>query len=238
MKNNTLVFIMAGLFFLVTISALPMVSGVYDAGTFKRGNTINLRLPCEYNGTFCSSSAVCNITLPYPDTSLMINNELMTVLGKGMPNYTLPDSSILGIYIGEYTCKEAGEKDTSTFKLEITTTGKEKINTGEGISLLISLVVMITVGIFLFLIAGKFEKNVGKVIFIIGSGLVFFITILYSLVILNQNFGGFSAFTEGFANFFFVIEIMGSVCLTFVILYLLLLAIKSWKIHRGFVDRD
>ena len=120
MKNKYFTLILAGV---LLVLLMPLISAIFDAGVFEQDTTIDLKLPCEFNGTFCSDSAVCNFTLPYPNTTLMIDNGLMTSTGNGMPNITLPDSSVLGVYRGDYTCEDSGYQDSASVRLEITPTG-------------------------------------------------------------------------------------------------------------------
>lgn len=105
-----------GLFVLL---ALPLISGKI----YKQFSTIDVRVSCTYNGTFCASPTICNITIDYPNSSLMIDNENMTVTGNGRPFYRLPDTTITGTYEYSSTCCRGTECDDHSSNFKITSTG-------------------------------------------------------------------------------------------------------------------
>lgn len=220
-----LILILIGIFLISFVSASQETLGIFKQGECVR--LIQLCGDCTYN----------NITsVSYPNSSIALLDKEMTKSGAEF-NYTFCNTSELGVYNVNGVGDLGGIDTVWAYNFEITFNGKEKLNTGEGISLFISLVVMIIVAVFFFLVAGKFENSVGKIIFIMLSVLILFIIILYSVVILTNSFGGFSVFTERYSTFFFVMKIIGSVALTVFTLWLALMAFKSWKIHRGLLDR-
>lgn len=231
MNKYFLVLMLVGI---LLVFAFPIIS----ARIYKQNSIIDLRIPCSYNGSFCAASTPCNITIEYPNSSIFIDNELMTNTGNGMPNYTLPNSAILGIYPFNVACCQAGECDTYSDDLEISYRGEEKLGSGEGLSIFISVVVILVIGIFFFLISLAFKGNIGKIICIGLAGIVFLIATLYSIIILTQNFGGFATLTEGFTTFWFVIRIITTITLTFFTLYCIMVVVKWWKVKRGLIDID
>jgi len=144
MKNNSsLVFIVAGLFFLLsTMSALPLVYAL----TYPQNTRIDLKIPCTLDGFPCSSTATCNITSQYPNSSYLLNNQALTNLNNGDFNV-----SVIFIELGEYqtevNCQDLGQNNTANFPITITQTGSI-ISTAQGIIYIIFLVVLI----FIFLL--------------------------------------------------------------------------------------
>ena len=138
---------------IITLMVLVLAIGISllvstEAKIYKQHSIINLKIPCSYNGTFCSSSALCNITVEYPNSSAMLDEAGMTSSGNGMPNYTLSDSTITGTYQFTTLCCQAGYCDDYSSTFEINKLGEE-LTTYSGIVYAIVLVV----SIFIFLLS-------------------------------------------------------------------------------------
>jgi len=90
---------------------------------FKQDATVDLKVPCSFNGTFCDADTPCEITIYYPNTSLMVDNASLTNTGNGMPNITLPDTSVIGNYQAFATCTQNSVSGESSFEFRITALG-------------------------------------------------------------------------------------------------------------------
>jgi len=133
---------------LIILGILILVTPLIISQLIYQQNTrVNLNLPCAFNGSFCTEIAVCNVSIEYPNGSLIIDNYLMTNTGNGKPNITLPDSSVIGSYHGFYACCQSGYCDDDDFEFEITPTGKSRVNTGEGL-----IHILLTLFIFLLFV--------------------------------------------------------------------------------------
>ena len=109
---------------LIVLFALTFMVGLVSAELiFEQNKNINLRLPCSYNGTFCNESAVCNITITYPNESLLLDNHLMTNNGNGKPNVSISGLNVIGTYQGYYHCCQGGYCDSDDFEFNVTPTG-------------------------------------------------------------------------------------------------------------------
>lgn len=109
--------------FLMGIFLLSFAQAAEESLTFKQHEIIDLKLPCSYNGANCDNSAVCNISIMFPNGTFMVENQPMTNTGNGMPNYTLPTSGIIGIYNYKQNCIQSGLSAADPGTFEITTTG-------------------------------------------------------------------------------------------------------------------
>lgn len=90
---------------------------------FKQNTPTDLKVQCIINGTFCSGLATCNVSVQFPDGSLLINNKKMTNQGS-FHNITLPSTDVLGSYTCSATCCDTGYCGTGTdCNYEITPTG-------------------------------------------------------------------------------------------------------------------
>jgi len=82
------------LFSLIIVSAL----------TFEQNSAITLNFPCTYNGSFAPASTLCNLSIIYPNNSLMVENELASYSGSGIASFIVPDSSVNGNYKVPISC--------------------------------------------------------------------------------------------------------------------------------------
>jgi len=149
---------MKKLILIMLIVSLCLVGTVTSADelVFKQDTVVDLKIPCFNNNSFCSASATCNITILYPNGSVLDNNRLMSN-HITYHNYTLNRSQtvILGIYTTSITCIDGGDKGYSTPIYNITPTGRI-ISTSETalyITLLIGMVV------FLIICLSKISSN-------------------------------------------------------------------------------
>lgn len=149
MKKILLVLII-GIFLITSIGlASAVILEEEKEIIFKQYEYADLKLPCSFNGTNCDNTAVCNISIVYPNQSIfMVENQLMTNTGNGMPNYTLPNSDILGIYNYKMTCTQDAISASTSNTFKITTTGINS-NNKLPIFLLIFSVVLLAMG-FIF----------------------------------------------------------------------------------------
>ncbi len=142
MKKNILLILMIGLL------ALSFASATEEVLTFQQYETIDLKLPCSYNGANCDNTAVCNISVTFPNGTFMVENKPMTNTGNGMPNYTLPTSAIIGDHNFKQICTQAGLSAEDSGSITITTTGIGA-NSKLPIFLLIFAVVLLIFGLIL-----------------------------------------------------------------------------------------
>ena len=104
------------LFIYLTFLFSPSLSATQ---TFKQSQLIDLKVQCIINGTFCSSNGLCNLTISYPNASLLINNQKMTNQ-ISFYNYTLPTLTSFGVYSCSATCCDnnlCGTDNSCTFNI-------------------------------------------------------------------------------------------------------------------------
>ena len=221
-------------FFLFFLAILPIISATNP----QKGVKFDLKIPFEVNGTIPSASAWCNVSINYPNGTYLKQNASTTNLLNGDFNITLISEEIseLGTHEWRAFCCDNGLCAAGYGDFYVTPSGQDRINSGEGISLFGSILSMIIVAIFFFAISSKFEGGVGKIIFISLSAIVLIMVILFTLVILTQNLGGFSTLIEGYSTFWFVMKIIVSLGVLSLIIFALLIAVKLWKYKRGFID--
>jgi len=116
MKKSILVGLCTFLFFLVFVAAEP-------SAYYKKGDLIDLKIPCIINNSYCTNESQCNATVIYPNNTIFYNNEIMTY-NKAYHNLTLSNSNKLGEYFVTIICFDNGNKGSTTFSFEITENGK------------------------------------------------------------------------------------------------------------------
>ena len=127
---------------------------------YEQGKNISLAQSCYRNGTYCSSSAVCNITVLNPNLEILVINNRMTNQ-VSFYNFTLNGNVTdkVGEYEYRITCTDTSLSNFGTFKFKVTASGREP-SLAEAIIYIV--ILTITVFIFLFSVWGytRFEwKN-------------------------------------------------------------------------------
>lgn len=89
--------------------------------TFQINKQINYAKPCFNNGTYCSDSATCNLSVIGPDSVVAVNNQLMENNGA-YHNYTFSPTK-LGVHKANIICLDGGLNGADTFYFEVTGSG-------------------------------------------------------------------------------------------------------------------
>lgn len=155
--------------FIIIISMIFMLQASAKE-VYQQETTIDLKTSCINDNTqsYCSSSALCNITLYYPDSTLITSNSPMDNHISYF-NYTLNSTytSQLGDYSGNILCVDGTNSQTQDFSFLITPSGKES-TTGQGILyggiLLVTLILMVICIFAFFNIDGRNEIDFGGMI--------------------------------------------------------------------------
>ncbi len=115
------------LYFLLILLVVPLASA--EDITISFNKEFDLKRQCINNGTYCSSSAVCNMTIFYPDGNTFLDNELMTNQ-ISFHNVTLPSANInmFGKHPSLMVCTDSGGdisgNGVDPFIIEVTGDGK------------------------------------------------------------------------------------------------------------------
>ncbi len=136
-----------------------LIIPIATALMYEKESVIDLKLPCFNNGTFCSGTATCNLTVLYPNYSIVVDKIAMENQGT-YHNYTLNSSQTLTV--GEHSviasCTDGAYSGSSTFNYDITPTGQE-ISSSQGL-VSIGLIMSIIFLSFIFCFYGhKFSES-------------------------------------------------------------------------------
>lgn len=223
------------IFFILTLTALSYAEPSY---IFQRSTNVDIKINCiDTNNSYCTSGTKCNITIFYPkDLGVLVDNLEMS-FNNAYFNYSLNESqtNVLGEYSAAVSC-QGTDNGFSTFNYLVSQSGREALTSGEGTSLLISFIVMLTISAFFFILSYQFQNNVVRMVFIGMAGIVLVIAILYSLVTLTQIVGGFDTLIEGYSTFWFVMKIVISLSVLVLIIFSVIISYQFWMFKKGFRD--
>ncbi|MCK9370006.1 hypothetical protein M0R04_08895 [Candidatus Dojkabacteria bacterium] len=111
-------------FVFVIMFVTPLISALDSPQIFKQYEPANLTVQCIINGSYCSTSATCNVTVLYPNGGILINNKRMTNQ-HSYHNYSLPDTAVIGDYKCTAICCDIGYCGDNDCDFKITSTGDD-----------------------------------------------------------------------------------------------------------------
>lgn len=121
--GNVITLLLLGTFIFLM---LPSVSAEVEL-IFPYNTDISINRACFNNGTFCSTTAICNMTAFYPNGEVLINNQLMT---NQVSHYSISVEKTqlrrFGWYSSIMTCKDGSVNGGDTFDFEVTANGRPR----------------------------------------------------------------------------------------------------------------
>lgn len=180
------------LFLILFLFLIPLIS---SENLVEQGDTYYLKVQCIYNGTFCPSGSYCNLTLFYPNSSILLNNEQMTNQFS-FYNYSISSTNDLGVYQCSSVCCSGtycGSSTDCTF--EVTTTGN-KVSLSNSIIVIVFLII----STILFLVGYNFDKSkwIVKSFFFLSSLLVLILALNSARLIASESLGLSTMANSGF----------------------------------------
>jgi hypothetical protein len=223
---------------MLLIMILPMISAL-DTITFKQNDVVDIKAYCSYNGNACDiSSAICNISITYPNSSMMVSNQLMTNNPGGIENYTLNDSSTIGEYNAYMYCIQNGTASSSSWVFTINPTGYA-INSSKTGMMYTPIIILVILEILLF-IFGLYVQNTTMKIFVMSLVILMIVfTIGYILQMMQSTIGEFTSLTSMFSSVYVLAIILLGTGAILIILYLIVISFKAFYKTRGLIpDMD
>lgn len=219
------------IFLFLILLALPIVT----SQSKQSNEEYNFKVPFEVNGSIPSITAVCNVSIDYPNGTYLKQNVSMENLFNGDFNYTLSPTELkdVGVYDWRAFCCDGIDCAAGYGEFEITPSGSDAINSGEGLTLAISIISMLIIASLLFIFSFKVNAFASKLIFM-GLALVLFIVVIgFTMVTFGQVLGGYSALIESYSAFFWVSGFLLVIVFIFLLLCLIRNAIELFKMKRG-----
>lgn len=105
---------------------IPIVVTSQEINTYYQDLAVDIKETCHNNGSFCSSTASCNITIIDPKGNNIVALGFMTQHPSlAYFNYTVNGSStnLIGFYRYDVTCGDEGLVDFGTFNFQVTSGG-------------------------------------------------------------------------------------------------------------------
>lgn len=219
-------------FYITMIAFIFVISLV---GAYESGKQIEFTETCLNNGTYCSSSAVCNITISYPNGTIFKNNIGMQNQAS-YHNYTLEGTVVLGTYKKCITCTDGALSDGYCEDFKVTPSGSEDLTEGQGIIIGFCLVLILILGVVFFITSNKSENKIVKIIFLTSSIVTFVIAVLFTLLVAYQTLSSYPLIIDMFSDFWFILEILLGIGILAFVLYIWLFLFKLYKLKRGLID--
>ena len=206
------------MFFIVTMMMVSLASA--DLGTFKQNDCISIK-------TILNSSSVNISTISYPNSTMILSNQVMTKIGNTF-NYSFCNTSVLGKYIYDYF-DEHGNVYVNDFT--ITPTGYQA-SISQSMTMFI-LIGVLTLTIILLFIFGISTRNIpSKIACLSLSVLLIVFTIGYILQIANINLGEFTSLTNGFTPLYVIFITLLIVGGLGIIIYLIVTVFQNFQKTR------
>lgn len=205
---------------LIFIFLIIFISSLCSAITYKKDSIIDFKESCTFNGAVCNSSASCNLSIKYPNSTYLIQDELMTNKLNGDFNYTLYESEtgVIGEnYKWDMYCCQVGFCNEAHGIYNINLLGTELTTQESLIYILLTAGVFLIFGLsFYFAIAIPYSNKKNEKgaiiqitktkyikILMIGVTYALFVWFLNLLIGVSNNFTNLTLY-YGFISFLFI----------------------------------
>jgi hypothetical protein len=130
-----------------------------DDDSFKYNTDVDLKIPCYENERNCNSTVLCNLTIKYPNQSVLINNDKMS-FNPSYFNYTIPKSKLMtfGEYNYNTVCISSINSGFTEGVFKVTKTGF--FNEKNQSLLIIGIIATLTFISLIFAIKDDFTKTI------------------------------------------------------------------------------
>jgi hypothetical protein len=223
MKNKLIIGILLSIVMITIVSA-----SMSSLGTFKQNECVELKQTC-------ASCSYVNFTrVSYPNSTRALGNVQADQDGS-LFTYEFCNTTELGTYIVDGIGDVDGTDTVFAYDFVVTPSG---FNIGsEGSTVLIGVfAIMLIFSIGFFIVGNKTDNVAVKITMYSLAGIGFLMTVLYSVVGIQQVFYGIDAITSGVETFLFVIKTLVGIGALALGIVILLIMLKAWKIRRGYDD--
>jgi len=220
---------------LILLLIITLIIPLIVAQTYPQSQELDLKIPFEVNGSDASATATCNISIDYPDGTSLKENVSMNNKNNGDFNYTLnaTETSIIGEYNWRMFCCDGASCATGYGNYEITPSGSDAINSGEGLTLALSIFFVLVIASLFFIASFKVISFPSKLIFM-GLALIFFvIASIFIMITFSQVLGGYSTLISSYSSFFWLGLFLFFLVFLFLLLCLFRKVVELFKIKRG-----
>ena len=201
-----------------------------SAITYKQSTDQDLKYPCINNGTYCSGSAVCNITIFSPINDVIINNSLMTN-EFAWHNYTLntTQTDTLGVHQVAIVCNDTGSTGYSTFEYKITKSGDE-MSSSDILPVIIAMFGVIVVFIIVSIALSKNHPVISIVLTLVSIFLLNPALQFANLAIENMSLD--ERIEQAMLSFQQILPLICYGIVVYVIVYILIQVLQSFEMKK------
>lgn len=162
-----------------------------------------------------------------PASERLVSNDFVSRISGG-------NFSSIGTYSWMIQCNGTAAVGGCVDKgLFIVTNSGHIVSDGQGSITFSSILVLLFTCAFLVSIGFSFKGIAGKIIFFGIASMILTAAILYSLLSLTNMTGEFTSVIDGYETFLFVIKILISISIVFLIVFALIAAYSFWMTKRG-----
>lgn len=230
--NNSMKKSILLLFFVLL--ALPFVFA--DIPTFALNEDIFISKTARLNGAI-SPSISCNITIRDPNQVTRVPLTTMFFNTTSAQHEIFIDgknNSIVGIYTYTRTCSNGPLNETVNEAYEINPSGKAYIPQISGPLIFGAILTLMFISFFLLVVGLKLDVFPLKVFFVILSGIVAIMNIGFVAGSFQEFFSTGSSLSGAFGTLYIAFIMMLTAASVFLMIWVLLVGFKMYKVKRGF----
>ena len=201
-------------------------AGLESIGTFKQGETIELRQTCS-GSTYSNITAV---TLPINGTKVLGEVE-MTKSGSQY-NYTFSQTEVIGRYYVDGVCDEEGTGTTWTYYFTITPSGSDVGDTGNFLGILVFIIFAISC--FFLYLTTRIEEPGFKVFFLLIS-FIFLMGTIGTATVISLNSGLPEAIGSVLSTILFVLGMILFIIFIFVMIRQTVAVLELYRMKKGYL---
>lgn len=178
---------------------------------FEQNKVEQLKVPCFNNGSYCSSSASCNITIIHKGESVMQNRQMQNQVQFHNVTLSKTNNFKIGDYEATVTCRDSGLNGFTTFGYIVTPSGNDDSGLNQlmllGMGCLFSIgfiwlgfyknepylvlfsgIALTLLGIFIMNNGiGNYRNQLTLMISVVATGVAAFISLKTGMEIINEN---------------------------------------------------
>ncbi len=220
------------------MTTLPLVSSI---PTVQLNENVFISRTATSNGAI-TSSVSCNITVRDPDDITIITLRPMTFnASSGQQEFFIDggNHTKFGIYTYPTSCTNGELNKTRIATYEVNPSGKAYIPEITGSLIFASILTLMFLSFFLFILGLKIELFPMKIFFLILAGVVAIMNIGFVAGSFQEFFSTGSALSGYFGALYIVFITLLTGASVFLLIWIIIVGLKVYRIKRGFfVDPD
>lgn len=223
------------LYLFVFISLILVgLSQASSSDVFKKGEQSTLEYALYNSDLTPCTLCTCEVSIFQKNGASLVRNDAGTnVGGYCQYNYTFEDIGNHGVDISFTNGADSGFMN---FIVEVTVSGSDAINGGEGNIALGSIFIILLICLILFYMYNKTTNKTLRIFFLVGFLVTLLLTIMYSTVLIQQTLGNYSLIVNGYEVFYQIITYFAYIMLLILLIFGILIAIQYHKWKRGLLD--